>query len=251
MTDSSASHETTVRGLLSRVYGARGGSTDGPFISAGMSVTELVQLYGLVRKEGCRDVLEVGMSSGTSSVVICAALDANGGGQLTSVDPFQSDPAHAGNSGMQAVGRAGFTHLHRLVEEPDYTALPALVGAGLKYDLVFVDGWHSFDYTFVDLFYADLLLRDGGIVAVHDTTAAPVHKALRFFECHKPYERLSPPLMVELPGLQARVRRRVKTMFSGRDARREARARREEWRMLAAYRKTASTQLAEDALQNF
>jgi hypothetical protein len=28
--------------------------------------------------------------------------------------------------------------------------------------LVFVDGWHTFDYTLLDLFFADLLTEVGG-----------------------------------------------------------------------------------------
>jgi hypothetical protein len=146
---------------------------------------------------------------------------------------------------------AGFQAQHRLIEEMNFLALPSLIAAGAQYDFVFVDGWHSFDYTLVDLFYADLLLRDDGILAVHDTTAPPVYKAVRFLETHKPYERISPPLQVELPTLSRRVWRRLRTVVAGSEARSAARARRERWRMLAAYRKRASVQLAQNVLRDF
>jgi predicted O-methyltransferase YrrM len=233
-----------VRQLLTHVYGHRAGTTEAAFTKKGMSVNELVELHRLARTPGVTEILEIGMAAGTSSVVFCDAV-ANAGGRVTSVDPFQSHKDHSAGSGIKAVAAAGHAARHKLIEQPDYLALPQLLVEGRTFDLIFIDGWHSFDYTLLDLFYADLLLRDSGILACHDATSPPVYKAVRFLELNKPYSRISPPVMVELPSLSARAWRRLRIATAGREVRDAARARRERWRTLAAYRKTASRQCPE------
>jgi len=138
-----------------------------------------------------------------------------------------------------------------LLEQPDYLALPQLVAEGVRCDFVLIDGWHSFDYTLLDLFYADLLLNDGGLVAFHDTYMPCVYRAVRFLEAHKPYERLSPAMMPRLRSLPRRFVRRMKTFLSGPAAVREARERREDWYELAVYRKKSTEQVNEDHALDF
>jgi len=41
---------------------------------------------------------------------------------------------------------------------------------GVKIDFAFVDGWHTFDYTLIDFFYIDKILRSGGLVSFHSMT---------------------------------------------------------------------------------
>ncbi len=238
--------EARVRGLLEQVYGVARDAGDDAFVRAGMSVSELVRLYELVSANGCRSALEVGMATGTSSLAICAALGDNGGGRLASIDPFQSSASGYASAGVENLRKAGFEGAHRLIERPDYLALPELLAQGERFDFILIDGWHSFDFTLVDLFYADLLLRTGGVLAFHDTTAPQVYKAVRFLELHKPYERLSPPLARHTPSLVGKVARRVRTWLRGPAALAGAKERREKWRMLAAYRKQADSQVAED-----
>ena len=232
---SSDSDDAKVQAVLGTAFG-RQLRDDRAFIAAGMALSELVLLYQLVRDaQSCSTVLEVGMANGTSTVVMCAALQARGGGHLTSVDPFQTSDYH--RKGVEHVARAGFASRHTLVEEPNYLALPQMVIEKRQFDLVFIDGWHSFDYAMLDMFYADLLLPNGGVVVFHDTDTPAVYKALRFLETHKPYERLSPPPAVALPNLRARASRRIGTILKGPRAVAQSRARRGRWRTLTAYRK--------------
>jgi predicted O-methyltransferase YrrM len=237
------------RALLRQVYGTRADRVQGGFITQGMQPPELVRLYELVRDNGATSALEIGMACGTSSVVIARALADNGGGMLTSIDPFQSSTFES--AGSRSVAAAGFGAMHRLIEEPDYIALPELVAKQQRYDFIFIDGWHSFDFALIDLFYADLLLDPGGVVALHDTAWPAVYKAVRFFEAHKPYERLSPPAMVELGPLAKRVGRRLAIACAGARARRDARARRIEWHSLSAYRKLAASQTPQRVVHAF
>ena len=234
--------EEIVRGLLQTVFNASIAGEDSAFTAAGMTVSELVVLYRLAQIS--TDALEVGMANATSSVVICAALAACGGGRLLSVDPYQT-AAYQGQ-GVVNVARAGFAARHDLVEEPNYLALPRLVQEHRRFGLVLIDGWHAFDHAMLDMFYADLLLEEGGVLVMHDTDLPSVYKAIRFLEEHKPYERLSPEPAVALTGTAARLRRRLAIAMRGSRVLSDARARRTEWRSLSAYRKRRSETTPEE-----
>ena len=227
--------EEVVRSLLRTVFNSSVGA-EGAFTAAGMAISELVHLHDLAGING--DALEVGMANATSSVVMCAAMAACGSGRLISIDPYQS--ADYKNQGVANIARAGFANRHQLIEEPNYLALPRLVQEQRRFGLVLIDGWHSFDHAMIDMFYADLLLEDGGVLVLHDTDWPSVYRAVRFFETHKPYDRLSPAPAVALAGLGARLRRRVAVAMHGPEALRQARARRTTWRSLSVYRKRRS-----------
>lgn len=75
---------------------------------------------------------------------------------------------------------SGLSSYLELLEEFDYIALPRLVAEQRSLDFILIDGWHSFDYTLIDMFYADILLRPGGVLTVHDTGWPSVYKACKF-----------------------------------------------------------------------
>lgn len=227
-----------VRALLRSVFNDHPADEEGAFTAAGMAVSELAILYQLTGIANTTAALEVGMANATSSVVICGALAARGGGSLISIDPFQT--ADYKREGVANVARAGFADRHQLLEEPDYLALPRLVSEQRRFGFIFIDGWHSFDYALIDIFFADLLLDDGGVLALHDTDWPSVNKAVRFLETHKPYERISPPPAVALDAFAQRAWRRFRTATRGADALKQARERRTAWRSLSAYRKLRS-----------
>lgn len=126
------------------------------------------------------------MATGVSSLAILEHLPQ--GGTLTSIDPNQS--TDWAGAGLRNVADAGFADRHRVIESPDYLALPSLLRSGEQFDLVFIDGWHSFEYVMLDMFYADLLLRPGGTMGFDDCDMAATRKALRFLISHRPYNEL-------------------------------------------------------------
>jgi predicted O-methyltransferase YrrM len=123
--------------------------------------------------------LEVGCAYGLSSLAICRALSGRDGAFHTIIDPFQ----HVSWSGI------GIAHLdrcdfdgYRLIEEPSEIALPQLAAVQPGgFDLVFIDGWHTFDHTLIDLFYAMRLVRVGGYVIVDDCDWPAVANAIACF----------------------------------------------------------------------
>jgi predicted O-methyltransferase YrrM len=208
----------------------------------GMKDVEIKRLCQLVRDFDCRRILEIGMANASSTVMLLRALEAAGGGEVVSIDPFQNrdvpgvDTAYnIRGAGMRNIEAAGLSHMHRLIEDYDYIAMPQLVRDGEKFDLVFIDGYHSFDYTFLDFFYADLLLKDGGVCAFHDTGYPAVHKVLQFLLRNKPYRLIGPTPLVYTPDLPSRLVRRTATILAGRAG--EARERRVNWHSLAALQK--------------
>jgi predicted O-methyltransferase YrrM len=226
-----------VRDLLTRAFPGKELREQRAFTRAGMSPEELTRLYELVASTHPADVLEVGMGHGTSTVVILAALtsDSAAPGKLASVDPFQTTRFEG--LGQHVIRSMGYMGRHRLIEKPDYVALPELLAAGERFDIVLVDGYHSFDYTLVDVFYADLLLRDGGTLVIHDSSWPAVFKTLRFLEGHKDYHRVSPPPFLRLDNYGAKALRRLRIYASGSARRRAFEERRTKWHTLAAYRK--------------
>jgi predicted O-methyltransferase YrrM len=153
-------------------------------------------------------VIEIGMACGTSSLAILAALRKLGGkGRLTSIDPYQTS---GGGVGLAGVARANYQDLHTIIEKPDFLALPPLLEAGTKVDFAYIDGWHTFDYTLLDFFYLDKMLKPGGVVAFNDCGWKAVFKAIRWVMRHRKYAEVN-------AGLAPRVAKRqdVIGMFRG------------------------------------
>jgi predicted O-methyltransferase YrrM len=122
--------------------------------------------------------LEVGCAYGLSSLHICDALSSRTAPQHTIIDPFQSSVWDG--AGVRNLEEAGF-RFFKLIEERSEFALPELLKVGEeRYDFIFVDGWHTFDHTLIDCFYATRLLRTGGYLLVDDVQMAPVRRVVDY-----------------------------------------------------------------------
>ncbi len=86
---------------------------------------------------------EVGGAFGLSTLHITGATAGRAGAHHVIVDPDQSTAWHG--IGVDNLRRAG-TDAVELLEAPSET----------------IDGWHTFDHTLVDLFYANRLIKVGG-----------------------------------------------------------------------------------------
>ena len=127
-----------------------------------------------------KDTLEVGCAFGGSSVVICQANR----GTHTILDPYQSTDWQ--NAGVKRLDEIGADY--KLIEEVSEIAMPDLLRKGRKFDLIFIDGWHTFDQTFLECYYATRLLRVGGYLVVDDTFMMSVRAALDFFRAYDCYK---------------------------------------------------------------
>ena len=135
-----------------------------------------VLLYDMVMSERPQRTLEVGLAHGLSALFIARAHKDKGGGAHVAIDPCQS--SWFGNCGVKNLERAGLGGYVQVMEEPNYVALPGLIGA--RFQLIFIDGLHIFDHVVLDFFYSDLLLDVGGYMVFDDSKVPAVEDALRF-----------------------------------------------------------------------
>ncbi len=157
--------------------------------------------------ETIKKTLEVGCAYGLSSLHICQALVGREGAAHTIIDPFQMTDWDGVGIGHLAQG--GFSD-YELIEERSEFALPRLLGERGEgaYDFVFVDGFHTFDHTLIDCFYATRLLRVGGILVVDDTSFPAIHRVVAFLRNYPCYKEIgavtnkrSKPLKSAVAGL--------------------------------------------------
>jgi len=148
------------------------------------------QIQKIMRDYKFEKCLEVGMAFGISAFYI---LSSNEKASLISIDPFQSNNKQWNSNGLKLIKQMGFQKRHDLLEEFSYIALPKLlIKYGNNYfDFIFIDGWHTFDYTLIDFFYADKLLRKGGIILIDDALHKGVQKFVKYVESnYKNYKKI-------------------------------------------------------------
>lgn len=133
------------------------------------------RVYDHVRESGPERVLELGTAHGVSAAYIAAALEANGRGELTTVDHGAAayDPAPE-----QVLGDAGLAHRVTLVREhSSYNwflkqqverASDANGNCEPVYDFVYLDGAHNFTIDGLAVVLAEKLLRPGGWLLMDD-----------------------------------------------------------------------------------
>jgi predicted O-methyltransferase YrrM len=132
--------------------------------------------------------LEVGCAYGLSSLHICAAIRDRKGASHTIIDPFQKSQWDA--AGIKNLEKAGVDFFN-LIENKSEIALPQLLEKNeAQFDFIFIDGWHTFDHTLLDCFYATRLLRVDGVLAIDDVSWKSVRRSVNFLKNYPCYEEI-------------------------------------------------------------
>jgi predicted O-methyltransferase YrrM len=152
-------------------------------------------LYSLVRFLVPEQVVEVGMANGLSTLFIAQGLFDNAHGRHIAIDPFQF--SDWGGAAIHQLHLAGLDHLVELVEKPSHQALPELEQAGVRAQLVFIDGNHLFDYVLTDFLAADRILDVGGLIAFDDADWPAVTQVIRFILANRHYGVAFPEVVIE------------------------------------------------------
>lgn len=118
-------------------------------------------IFDFLCERSISKTLEIGMAYGYSTAFIMTATKS----EHYAVDPFQY---RFDNIGIDNVRSLGLEHNLVHLQEPSHLALPRLLMEQKKFQFIFVDGAHRFDDIFLDWYYADLLLEEGGFVFFHD-----------------------------------------------------------------------------------
>ena len=136
-----------------------------------------------VKKYKVRNALEIGMAYGISAMFILLSMLSNSKSKnihLTSIDPYQSTQwKNLGRKNLENIGLLGHHTLH---EDKSEIILPLLYKLQHKYDLIFIDGWHTFDNTLIDVYYAIRLVSVGGLIIIDDIRHQGVGKLVKYVD---------------------------------------------------------------------
>ncbi len=130
--------------------------------------------------------LEVGCAYGLSSLCICTATRGRAGASHTIIDPFET--TYWDGAGIRNLEEARIDFFD-LIEDKSEVGLPRMLpDMECQFDFIFVDGFHTFDYTLVDCFYATRLLRIGGYLVIDDVSFPSVRRVVDFLKNYPCYE---------------------------------------------------------------
>ena len=157
------------------------------------------------------------MAYGISTLFICQAHRDNGAGYHIAIDPFEEERWRS--IGLLNIERANLKDLLRFYPAKSEEVLPQFCTQNQRFDFIFIDGSHLFDFALVDFFYADRLLNIGGHVAIDDLWIPGVRKVASFVLQNKPYKLVRPPSKRTTPMWRRVVRtgRRIVQNPLGRD----------------------------------
>jgi predicted O-methyltransferase YrrM len=125
----------------------------------------LPTLYSLVVESKAKAILELGVRTGESTVALLEAAQATNG-HVTSLD---IDPCLAAR---EMIGRYGLDSRWTFVHEDDLV-WGAAWDKAKPWDFIFIDTSHLYEHTKKEIALFEPLLRPGGIMVFHDTTAFP------------------------------------------------------------------------------
>jgi len=159
-------------------------------------------LYNLIRADcSVRKTLEIGCAYGLSALHICAATEDRDDTSHTIIDPHQNTLWDG--VGIRNLYAAGFDSFD-LLEKPSEFAMPILAQKEeATFDLVLVNGWHTFDHALVDCFYATRLLRLGGYLVLDSVALKSIRRVVELLNqwpCYEEFASVREPLSASATG---------------------------------------------------
>ena len=146
--------------------------------TSGINNAEGNTISTIIQENNFKTCLEIGMAYGLSSFYILM----NKNTSLISIDPYQTSQWN--NNGVKLLTQFKFIKRHKLYKETNYVALPKILSKykANYFDFIFIDGFHTFDYTLFDFFYSNFLLKIGGIIIIDDALHYGVNKCIKYIE---------------------------------------------------------------------
>jgi predicted O-methyltransferase YrrM len=159
-------------------------------IKHNITLKEAEQIATIISANRCKTTAETGVAFGISTLTICAALEQSGNplAKHFGIDPNQI--SEYGGAALALLREHGLEKRFTLLEGPTHLEAPRLIGKDVLLDFAFIDGWHTFDYTLLDFFLMDKLLKVKGIVGFHDSYGPAKRKVFKFLLTHRRYKRL-------------------------------------------------------------
>jgi predicted O-methyltransferase YrrM len=147
------------------------------------------EIRDLAVSEGVGTTLEVGLGLGLGTLSLCEALLEVGrpGARHVVVEGFPTD---FGSAGARTVRAAGVEEMVEYVHQESQLALPGFAADGRSFDLALIDGDHRFEGVFLDLCFADRIVRPRGLVFVDDLWLPAIRLAVSYVERNLGWELL-------------------------------------------------------------
>jgi hypothetical protein len=146
--------------------------------TSAIKIKEAQFIYDFIEKNDIIDTLETGLGFARSASYIIAATD----NMHIAMDPFQDIFE---NIGLKNIERLGMTKKLDFRSDYSHNVLPALLLEGRKFNFIFIDGDHKFDGMFLDFYYSDLLVKNGGYILFHDTWMRSTRLVERYIKTNR------------------------------------------------------------------
>lgn len=153
--------------------------------------TQLLPIYNFVRENKFKRTMEVGFGIGGSAVHILAAS----GGKHVAMDPVQRGVYK--NLGLKNIKKLGFESNFEFFNDCSENVLPKLLYENRKFEFIYIDGDHKFDFALIDFFLSDLLLDKGGYILLDDAWMLSVKKVGEFISVNRRDYEIQHPLYPE------------------------------------------------------
>jgi predicted O-methyltransferase YrrM len=135
-------------------------------------------IYNLCQEMKPQKTLEIGFAYGFSTLYFLAYIESNNRGIHTAIDPFEEDYWHG--IGLQNIKELNMESSFQFIPDYDLYAIPELAKKNQKFDVIFIDGDHRFDYVLLDFTLCDHILSDNGYIIFHDVGMPAIKKVVRF-----------------------------------------------------------------------
>jgi predicted O-methyltransferase YrrM len=136
-------------------------------------------IHQLLRETKPENSLEIGLAFGFSTIYFLAAIQANGKGHHTSVDPFQYETWHGvGAAREQVLGIQSGSF--EFCCETSIQALARFAREDRRFGVIFIDGDHKFDGVLIDFALASLVCEPGGHIILDDMWMPSIQRAASF-----------------------------------------------------------------------
>lgn len=151
-------------------------------LHSNINVYEMIFLGVMAEINNAKDILEIGCAYGTSGMVLINSLIKNGGGNLTSIDPYQTTQwKNVGKYNIDKIIELNKNDIivkHELIQELSSIALNNYVNKNKYFDLIFIDGSHSYLDVLIDIFCSIKLLKKGGLMILDDVLHTGVKQVI-------------------------------------------------------------------------
>lgn len=150
------------------------------YINSYILPTDGNEIFNLIITNKLNKCIQIGMEYGITTIYILFGLSKlKLKSNLITIDEYQK--SRWNNFGIKLVELNNLTKLHSFYEEPSYIVLPKLLEKD-TYNLVYINGWNTFDYILLCIAYASILLDVDGYIILNNKYSCTINKCIRYMD---------------------------------------------------------------------